>query len=48
MTTPTKKTSENTLWNKVPEIFLSFWIIKIMATTVGETAADYLNTTLDM
>lgn len=29
--------------NKVPEITLYFWIIKILATTVGETAADYLN-----
>jgi len=29
--------------NKVPEITLYFWIIKIMATTVGETAADLLN-----
>lgn len=29
--------------NKVPEITLYFWVIKIMATTVGETAADYLN-----
>lgn len=28
--------------NKVPEITLSFWIIKIMSTTVGETGADYL------
>jgi uncharacterized membrane-anchored protein len=32
--------------NKVPEATLFFWIIKIMATTVGETAADYLNDTL--
>jgi len=32
--------------NKVPEVTLYFWIIKIMATTVGETAADYLNDTL--
>ena len=32
--------------NKVPEVTLFFWIIKIMATTVGETAADYLNETL--
>lgn len=40
--------AENTLWNKVPEVLLSFWTIKIMATTVGETAADYLNTTLDI
>lgn len=28
--------------SKVPEISLSFWIIKVMSTTVGETAADYL------
>jgi uncharacterized membrane-anchored protein len=32
--------------NKVPEVTLFFWIIKILATTVGETAADYLNDTL--
>ena len=29
--------------NKVPEVTLFFWVIKIMCTTVGETAADYLN-----
>jgi uncharacterized membrane-anchored protein len=28
--------------NKVPDITLAFWIIKIMSTTVGETGADYL------
>ncbi|WP_321887044.1 COG4705 family protein [Paraburkholderia bannensis] len=28
--------------NKVPEITLTFWIIKVLSTTVGETAADYL------
>ena len=28
--------------NKVPAVTLIFWIIKIMATTVGETAADFL------
>jgi len=32
--------------NKVPEVTLYFWIIKILCTTVGETAADYLNATL--
>jgi uncharacterized membrane-anchored protein len=32
--------------NKVPEVTVFFWVIKILATTVGETAADYLNTTL--
>ena len=29
--------------NKVPEITLYFWIIKVLCTTVGETAADFLN-----
>ena len=33
--------------NKVPEVSLAFWIIKIMATTVGETAADFLNAKLN-
>src|SRR3954449_8186137 len=32
--------------NKVPEVTFFFWIIKIMCTTVGETAADYLNDNL--
>jgi uncharacterized membrane-anchored protein len=35
--------SKNTMLNKVPEITIFFWIIKILATTVGETAADFLN-----
>ena len=30
------------LLNKVPEVTLAFWIIKILSTTVGETCADYL------
>jgi uncharacterized membrane-anchored protein len=34
--------------NKVPEITIFFWIIKILATTVGETAADFLNTNLNL
>ena len=32
--------------NKVPEITLIFWVIKVLATTVGETAADFLSETL--
>ena len=36
-------TKANTaMLNKVPVVTPSFWIIKIMATTVGETGADYL------
>ena len=29
--------------NKVPEVTIYFWIIKMLSTTVGETAADYLD-----
>ena len=36
------------LLNKVPEVTLWFWIIKILATTVGETAADFLNFNLNL
>jgi uncharacterized membrane-anchored protein len=35
-------TSSTDWLNKVPEVTLSFWVIKIMSTTVGETGADFL------
>ncbi|CUX57248.1 hypothetical protein G3A56_21780 [Rhizobium oryzihabitans] len=28
--------------NRVPEVTVEFWLIKLMAVTMGETAADYL------
>ena len=34
--------------NKVPQVTVFFWIIKVLATTVGETAADFLSTTLHL
>jgi uncharacterized membrane-anchored protein len=34
--------------NKVPLITLFFWIIKILATSVGETGADFLNFNLGL
>ncbi|MDX6601354.1 MAG: hypothetical protein QOF13_556 [Solirubrobacterales bacterium] len=34
--------------NKVPEITLYFWVIKILCTTVGETAADLMNEELGL
>jgi uncharacterized membrane-anchored protein len=34
--------SDARLLNKVPAVTLFFWIIKVMATTVGETGADFL------
>jgi len=35
-------------FNKVPEVTLVFWLIKLMATTVGETGADFLNFNLGL
>ena len=37
---PTHETSLAT--NRVPEVTLNFWLINLMAVTMGETAADYL------
>ncbi|MEO7216856.1 MAG: hypothetical protein ABI026_01560 [Gemmatimonadaceae bacterium] len=36
------------LFNKVPAVTIIFWIIKILATTVGETAADVLSTSFHL
>lgn len=40
------KNSGKQLLNKVPEVTLFFWIIKVLCTTVGETFADFLNVNL--
>ena len=45
-TTATTASRARMMLNKVPEVTLYFWVIKIMCTTVGETAADYLNENL--
>ncbi len=34
--------------NRVPEVDVSFWLIKLMAVTMGETAADYLAVNLGL
>ncbi len=34
--------------SKVPEITVYFWVIKVLCTTVGETFADFLGTTLNL
>jgi uncharacterized membrane-anchored protein len=34
--------------NKVPEVVLSFWVIKIAATTLGETGGDALSMSLNL
>ncbi len=38
-----EKTKIRQMLNKVPEVTIYFWLIKILCTTVGETAADFLN-----
>jgi len=40
------KTLSKDIINKVPQVTLVFWIVKILATTVGETGADFLNVKL--
>ncbi|HWL57807.1 MAG TPA: hypothetical protein VNQ78_14180 [Paracoccus sp. (in: a-proteobacteria)] len=42
MTYSVTPAARDDLYNKVPEVTACFWAIKIMATTVGETGADYL------
>jgi uncharacterized membrane-anchored protein len=41
------KTAEHTL-SKVPEVTLIFWIIKIIATTLGETGGDAVSMSMDL
>lgn len=42
MSSTIERPAVRTMLNKVPEVTLYFWVVKIMATTVGETAADFL------
>ncbi|MDQ1619660.1 MAG: hypothetical protein QOE19_2229 [Actinomycetota bacterium] len=44
MTAPTARQ----MLNKVPEVTLYFWVIKVLCTTVGETFADNLNQKLNL
>jgi uncharacterized membrane-anchored protein len=39
---PTGDQATRLMLNKVPEITLLFWVVKVLSTTVGETAADFL------
>jgi uncharacterized membrane-anchored protein len=47
MATPHEEAPER-LVNRVPEVTLVFWILKILATTVGETAGDVLSITFKL
>src|SRR6478736_4760973 len=45
-TTEAVKSRRRQMLNKVPEVTVYFWVIKILCTTVGESFADYVNETL--
>jgi uncharacterized membrane-anchored protein len=36
----TRDSNLNTIVSKVPRVTLAFWIVKILATTLGETGGD--------
>jgi uncharacterized membrane-anchored protein len=40
---PTAPAKALLMLNKVPQIVLIFWVIKVLSTTIGETFADFLN-----
>jgi uncharacterized membrane-anchored protein len=48
ITSGDRRATTRKMLNKVPEVTLYFWIIKILCTTVGETAADFLNSNLGL
>ena len=41
------RSQTSAMLSKVPEVTVYFWGIKVLCTTVGETAADFLNTNLN-
>ena len=48
MTVLADRTALRSALSRVPEITLAFWVVKVLATTVGETAADFLDATLGL
>jgi uncharacterized membrane-anchored protein len=48
MTTTLTAPTARQMLNKVPEVTLYFWVIKVLCTTVGETFADNLNQKLNL
>lgn len=45
----TKTKAEPTLaFNRVPKVTVDFWLIKLLAVTMGETAADYLGVNMGL
>ncbi len=48
MQDPTPRSAARTAPGKVPEATLGFWIIKILATTLGETGGDSVTMSMDL
>ncbi len=48
MTKLSRTTATTSMLSKVPEVTIFFWIIKVLCTTVGETASDFLNVNLNL
>lgn len=49
MSTPASNTRTGPqIYNRVPQVTADFWIVKLLAVTVGETAADYINMNLGL
>jgi uncharacterized membrane-anchored protein len=48
MTMATNSISSPIEVNRVPKVTVDFWLIKLMAVTMGETAADYLGVNLGL
>jgi uncharacterized membrane-anchored protein len=45
---PAGNADATTLLNKVPAVTLAFWLIKIFATTLGETGGDAVSMSMDL
>src|SRR5581483_3696407 len=45
---PDRSHTRSEMLSKVPRVTLAFWIIKILATTLGETGGDALSMTLNL
>ncbi|HEY8160348.1 MAG TPA: hypothetical protein VIF10_16770 [Methylobacter sp.] len=42
------KTEQQAVFSKVPEVTLIFWIIKVLATTLGETGGDAVSMSMNL
>ncbi len=43
-----KENTNDSLLSKVPEVTLLFWVIKIAATTLGETGGDMVSMSMNL